>query len=999
MLDRRQRRGAGAAVMAGDQHDVGVGLRHPGRDRADTDLGDELHVHARLRIGVLQVVNQLRQILDRVDVVVRRRRDQGDARRRVPHLGDPRVDLVARQLPAFARLGPLRHLDLDVVGVDEVLAGDAESRRGDLLDGAAPRIAVRVGDVARRILAAFAGVRLAAEAVHRDRQRFVRLLADRSVRHRAGRESLEDLLGRLDLFDRDRRAIAAEVEQPAQRPELAALVVDDVREVTVEGVLAAAGGVLELLHGLRVEEMQLAVAAPLVLAAGVEIVVVAAARREGADVPRLDFTGDDVEADAADARGGPGEVPVDECLLQADRLEDLRAAVALQRRDPHLRHDFQDALVERLDVVDRRLFVGQPRHVRENALPDHVVEGFEGEVGVDRPGAVADEQRDVVHLARVTRLDEQRAAGARPLAHQVMVDAGRRQQARNRRALLGHAAVGQDEDRVAGGDGGARLLVEAVQRPLERRAAFPRVERHRQRRRAEALERRRVDVTQLGQLIVVDDRIADVDLAARFRLGPEQVALGADRRFHRRHQLFSNRVERRVGDLREELLEIVVEQARALRQRRQRRVGAHRPQRFFPVPGHLRQEQRDVLLGVAERLLPAQHGLMIRRRQVGRVGHVLDGNEVLLQPVGVRLLARQLLLDLVVGDDPALRRVDEQDPAGMQALLEQDVLGGDVEDADLRRHDHQVVLGDVVARGPEAVAVEHRANHGAVGERDRRRPVPRLHQRRVVLVEGATGRAHPLVVLPRLGDHHQEGVGQRAARHHQQFEHVVEDRGVAAALADDRHHLLEVRAEHVRLQQRLARVHPVDVAAQRVDLAVVGDVAIRVRQRPRRKRVGAESLMHQRQRRLDPRVEQIGKHRPDLVGGQHPLVNQRVRRQADDVEEALLRRRQVEPVDRVLDALADDVELALEARIRLDRLARRRQPRAAANEELLEDRRHGDGARADGARIGRHVAPAKDELAFLDDDALEERLDLLADGRRRAAGTPARRHRRARPAA
>ena len=127
-----------------DQHDVGVRLGDAGGDRADADLGDQLHVDARARVGVLQVVDQLRQILDRVDVVVRRRRDQADARRRVADLGDPRVDLVAGQLAALAGLGALRHLDLQLVGVDQVLAGDAEAARGHLLDRAAPRVAVRV---------------------------------------------------------------------------------------------------------------------------------------------------------------------------------------------------------------------------------------------------------------------------------------------------------------------------------------------------------------------------------------------------------------------------------------------------------------------------------------------------------------------------------------------------------------------------------------------------------------------------------------------------------------------------------------------------------------------------------------------------------------------------------------------------------------------------------------------------------------------------------------
>ena len=69
------RRGTRAAVVPGDQH-VRVRLRHTRRDRADADLGDQLHVDAGARVGVLEVVDQLRQVLDRVDVVVRRRADQ-----------------------------------------------------------------------------------------------------------------------------------------------------------------------------------------------------------------------------------------------------------------------------------------------------------------------------------------------------------------------------------------------------------------------------------------------------------------------------------------------------------------------------------------------------------------------------------------------------------------------------------------------------------------------------------------------------------------------------------------------------------------------------------------------------------------------------------------------------------------------------------------------------------------------------------------------------------
>src|SRR5215475_8302123 len=98
MLDRGQRRSAGAALEARDGDMVGARLGDTGGNRADADLRDELDRNVTRRVDVLEVVDELRQILDRVDVVVRRRRDQADARGRVTHLGDNSVDLVAGQL-------------------------------------------------------------------------------------------------------------------------------------------------------------------------------------------------------------------------------------------------------------------------------------------------------------------------------------------------------------------------------------------------------------------------------------------------------------------------------------------------------------------------------------------------------------------------------------------------------------------------------------------------------------------------------------------------------------------------------------------------------------------------------------------------------------------------------------------------------------------------------------------------------------------------------------
>ena len=178
-----------------------------------------------------------------------------------------RIELDPGQLPALAGLGPLGDLDLQVIRVHQVLAGDAEPTRRHLLDGAATQVAVGVGHVAVRVLAALPGVGLAAQPVHGDGERLVRLLRDRPVGHSAGGEPLHDLRHRLDLVDRaggpePRRGAAASgrVGWPVRR-----LVVDELRVLLEDVVALRPRGVLELEHRARVEEVDLAFPPPLVL--------------------------------------------------------------------------------------------------------------------------------------------------------------------------------------------------------------------------------------------------------------------------------------------------------------------------------------------------------------------------------------------------------------------------------------------------------------------------------------------------------------------------------------------------------------------------------------------------------------------------------------------------------------------------------------------------------------------------------------------------------------
>ena len=87
-LDARPAAGARASVVSRDGQVLRLGLDDAGGHHAHANLGDELHADAGPRVRRLQVVDQLGQVLDRVDVVVGRRADETDARDRVPALGN-----------------------------------------------------------------------------------------------------------------------------------------------------------------------------------------------------------------------------------------------------------------------------------------------------------------------------------------------------------------------------------------------------------------------------------------------------------------------------------------------------------------------------------------------------------------------------------------------------------------------------------------------------------------------------------------------------------------------------------------------------------------------------------------------------------------------------------------------------------------------------------------------------------------------------------------------
>src|SRR4051812_20266190 len=124
-------------------------------------------------------MDDLCKILDRVDVVVVRRRDEIDARLRVARQRDLLGDLARRQVASLARLRALADLDLEVVRRVREQRGHAEATGCDLLAAIARVPADEIGQ-----LAALAVDAEEIEPRHGLGVRAVRGLALRSEGHR-----------------------------------------------------------------------------------------------------------------------------------------------------------------------------------------------------------------------------------------------------------------------------------------------------------------------------------------------------------------------------------------------------------------------------------------------------------------------------------------------------------------------------------------------------------------------------------------------------------------------------------------------------------------------------------------------------------------------------------------------------------------------------------------------------------------------------------------------
>ena len=341
----------------------------------------------------------------------------------------------------------------------------------------------------------------------------------------------------------------------------------------------------------------------------------------------------------------------------------------------------------------------------------------------------------------------------------------------------------------------------------------------------------------------------------------------------------------------------------------QGRIVAHSAQGVDALNSHGAQEFAHVLHGIAKSTLTLQQCLGIGHGQFTVKRNIFQLNGMLLQPLAIRMLAGDLVLDFVIANDATLLRIDDQHPTGTETILFHDGGGINVHHTHLGGQHNGVVFCNVVTGGTQAIAVQCGADGAAIGKGHGGGAIPGFNKGVVVFKEGLQIRVQMGIFTPGLRNHHHHSMGQATTAHYQKLQAVIKHAGVGAGFVDNRHNLANIIAPQTIAAHGLASTHPVDVTTQGVDFAIMHQITIGMSALPAGEGIGAETGMDQSQRRFHGAILHIHIEGTQLFGGQHALVDNGAGGQAGNIK--ILATPKLAVTNVVFGLTTDAVELAL----------------------------------------------------------------------------------------
>ena len=330
-------------------------------------------------------------------------------------------------------------------------------------------------------------------------------------------------------------------------------------------------------------------------------------------------------------------------------------------------------------------------------------------------------------LVDLSRFDYQRRLHTFAHADQMVMHGTYSQQTRDGNMLLIHFAIGKYDVVVTFI---YRLLCSLAERP---KCTFQiSSEEHRQLDGVESLV---TNVAKDVQLHVVQYRMRQSHhLAVRLVRIQDTGAYTPDIFGERHHKFLTNGVDGRIGHLCKLLSEIVEEDLRSVAQHCERRVIAHRANRFLSHRSHGNNGRSDGFFAIAEHQL-LLHQISHSVFYMPAALQFLQLDTVGRKPLPVGMFRSQLLLDLSIIENLTFLRINQQNLAWLQTALLSNLCRIEVHHAHLRGYHHRTICRDGITCRPQTIAVEHATGKTSIREQQRSRAIPWFHQDGMIFEE------------------------------------------------------------------------------------------------------------------------------------------------------------------------------------------------------------------------------------------------------------------------
>ena len=310
------------------------------------------------------------------------------------------------------------------------------------------------------------------------------------------------------------------------------------------------------------------------------------------------------------------------------------------------------------------------------------------------------------------------------------------------------------------------------------------------------------------------------------------------------------------------------------RQHGDRCIIAHGPHSLIGVFHHGVQDGFQFFQGIANRKLAAAQ---ILTGQIGafigfRLHNFINARGA-FGPLAEGLAGRNQILQRRVFEKATVIQINADGLAGTNTALLHNAVFGQLHHAGLRPNNQHAIRSHAIAQRPQAIAIQPRYNPAPIGGANRRWAIPGLHDGIAIKNQVTMRLRHGRVIAKAFGDQQRLGHGCIAPGAHQQFKHVIKCGGIRTTRL---HHGLQIIHEGIKQRMgksRLVRLHPIHIAMQRIDFAIMRQRAEGLRQAPGGEGIGGITLMINGEAADKPLIQQIRIEFRQRFREEHTLID------------------------------------------------------------------------------------------------------------------------------